>query len=111
MLPSACRNSLKRTAPSRETYRIETVHRRSSRSVTRRTCSGSGGQLRQRMRRLRLERELEHLVQAHDRMEAHLLAHVLRDVVQVGAVALREDDVRETGGVGGQRLLLQAADR
>jgi hypothetical protein len=45
------------------------------------------------MRRVRLQRELEHLAQAHHRVEAHLVADVFGDVVEVGAVPLRDDYV------------------
>src|SRR5207245_1540232 len=94
--PSTWRNSLNRRAPSWEAQRIETVQRRSRRSAARRISSGSGVHLRQRMRGARLERELEHLVEAHHRVEAHLPPHVLRNVVEVGPVALPDDDVRHT---------------
>ena len=43
--------------------------------------------------RLGLERQLEHLADRHDRVEAHLLAHVLGDVVEVRPVALGQDHV------------------
>ena len=39
------------------------------------------------------------------------VAHRLGHVVEVGAVAGREDDLGEPGPVGGQHLLLHAADR
>ena len=39
------------------------------------------------------------------------LAHVGRDVVQVAAVALGQDDLGDAGRVGGEHLLLEAADR
>ena len=44
-------------------------------------------------------------------MERHRLADVRRDVVEVGAVPLGEDDVGQAGRVRGEHLLLQAADR
>jgi len=44
-------------------------------------------------------------------MEAELLAHLLRHVVQVGPVALRQDHVGEPGGVRREHLLLEPADR
>src|SRR5579862_2508210 len=110
--PSTCRNSLKRTAPSYEAQRIETVQRRSRRSAARRISSGSGAHLRQRMcGRLRLEREREHLAEAHHRVERHLVTDIGGDVVEVGAVALRDDDVGQPRCVRGERLLLQPADR
>src|SRR3954454_3603040 len=87
---TACLNSLNLTAPELDAHRIVMAWRRSRRSAARRTSSGTGLQLRQRTvrRRLRLERQVEYLVHGHDRVERHLLADVLGDVVQVAAVAL-----------------------
>ena len=64
-----------------------------------------------RGRARRLERDVEHLADGHDRVEGHLLADVRGHVVEVAAVALGEDHVGEARGVGGEHLLLQAADR
>ena len=47
--PSDCMNSPNRTAPACEAQITDTVQRRSRRSAARRTSSGSGSQLRQRM--------------------------------------------------------------
>ena len=58
-----------------------------------------------------LQRQLEHLFDAHDRVEGHLLADVLGHVVEVAAVALGDDHVGQPGRVGGEHLLLQPADR
>ena len=44
-------------------------------------------------------------------MEAHLVADAFGDVVEIGAVPLRDDHVGQPCGVRGERLLLQAADR
>ena len=44
-------------------------------------------------------------------MERERVADVGRDVVEVGAVALGDDHLGEAGGVRGEHLLLQAADR
>src|SRR5918999_4998875 len=104
--PTAWRNSLYLTAPSWAAQRIESNQRRSRRLAAWRTSSGTGAHFRQRgtcrslgrertLSRLGLERQLEHLTERHDRMEAHLLTHVLRHVVQVGPVPLRQDHVGE----------------
>src|SRR5918999_2770344 len=61
--------------------------------------------------RLRLQREVEHLADRHDRVERHRLADVLGDVGEVASVALRQDHVGEPGRVGGEHLLLEPADR
>src|SRR6185503_2469298 len=58
-----------------------------------------------------LEREPEHLVDRHHRMERNLLAHVFGDVLEVGAVSLRDDDVGDACRMRGEHLLLEAADR
>ena len=44
-------------------------------------------------------------------MERELVADLRRDVVEVGAVALREDHVGEPGRVRREHLLLEPADR
>ena len=59
----------------------------------------------------RFECDVEHLVDRHDGVERHRVAHILGNVIQVGAVALGEDHVGQTRGVRGKHLLLQAADR
>ena len=61
--------------------------------------------------RLRLQRQVEHLVDRHHRVEGHRVADLLRHVVEVAAVALGQDHVGEPGRVGGQHLLLEPADR
>ena len=53
----------------------------------------------------------EHLAERHHRMERQLLPHIRGNVVQVGAVSLRQDHVTETRCVRGEHLLLQPADR
>src|SRR5690242_72620 len=93
---------------------METAYRRSRRSAARRTSSGIGAAVLQRhteLHRLLLERELQDLVDPDDRVERDLVADVLGDVLEVGAVALRDDDVREPCRMGGEHLLLQATDR
>src|SRR4051794_7499149 len=70
---------------------------------------GSGGEPLAAARRL--ERDVEHLADGHDRVEGHLLADVRGHVVEVAAVALGEDHVGQSGRVRGEHLLLQAADR
>ena len=44
-------------------------------------------------------------------VEGHLLAHPLGHVVEIGAVALGQDDLGQAHPVGGEHLLLDAADR
>ena len=44
-------------------------------------------------------------------MERHRLAHVRRDVVEVGAVPLGDDHIGQPRGVRGEHLLLEPADR
>src|ERR1035437_4135487 len=92
----------------------EITRRRSSRSAARRSSSGTGAQSGGLSGRLLmdfplLQCQLQDLGYRADRMEAHLAAHVLRQVLEIGLVALREDDVGQAGGVRGQHLLLQAA--
>src|SRR5213592_3016418 len=76
--PTASANSLKRSAPLTAANRIDSSHRR----------SGTGSHLRQRDIAGGLERAIEHLVDGHDRVERHLLAHLFGDVVEVAAIAL-----------------------
>src|SRR6266566_4029534 len=59
----------------------------------------------------RLEREPQHFLDSPGKVERHLLADALGDVVEVLLVALREDDLLQAHPVGGQHLLLDAADR
>ena len=40
-----------------------------------------------------------------------LVAHLGRHIVQIGLIALRHDHLGQAGGVSGQHLLLQAANR
>src|SRR3954470_11091216 len=61
--------------------------------------------------RCRLESQLQNFADRHDRMEAHLLAHVIGQLVQVGPVPLRQDHVGQAGRVSGEDLLLEATDR
>src|SRR5579864_6419983 len=74
---------------------------------TLRMGSGGGGLLSGR----RFERPLEDLGDVVGEMELHLVAHLGRDVVQVGTVAGGEDDLGQPRSVGGQDLLLDPADR
>src|SRR6266540_315880 len=62
-------------------------------------------------RLIRGERQVEHLPDLVRQVEGHLVAHRLWHVVEVAAVAARQDDLLEAGPVGGQHLLLDAADR
>ena len=57
------------------------------------------------------ERRVEHLADAHDRVERHRLADVGGDVVEVAAVALGQDHLGDAGRVRGEHLLLEPADR
>ena len=59
----------------------------------------------------RLKRQFKHLVDRHHGVEVHLLADLFGNVVKVAAVAFRQDHVGQPGGMGGERLLLQSADR
>src|SRR3954451_2558056 len=59
----------------------------------------------------RLECEVENLADGHDRVELHLLTYILGQIVQVGAVPLGQDHVRQPGRVRGEHLLLEPADR
>src|ERR1700760_933103 len=70
----------------------------------------AGKGLRRRRVRRRLQRHVEHLVDGHRDVERHLVADLLRHVVQVAPVALRQDHVGQTRRVGGEDLLLEAAD-
>src|SRR6266496_3892013 len=70
-----------------------------------------GSRLRDHRERVRLQREREDLVHRLHRVELHVLTHVQRHLVQVGFVALGENDRRQAGGVRGEHLLLQTADR
>src|SRR5438876_8472276 len=92
---------------------VPSVQRRSSRSAAARTSAGTGRQLRHRgdTRSLGLESQVQHLADAHDRMELHLLANLLGNLLEVGSVPLGQDDLAEARGVRGQDLLLEAADR
>src|SRR5216683_2596910 len=58
----------------------------------------------------RLEREPQHFLDSPGKVERHLLADALGDVVEVLLVALREDDLFQAHPVGGQHLLLDASD-
>src|SRR5437899_647391 len=57
------------------------------------------------------EREPQHFLDPPGKVECHLLADALGDVVQVLLVALREDDLLQSHPVGGQHLLLDTTDR
>src|SRR5947208_721918 len=57
-----------------------------------------------------LERDLEHVLDLARQVERHRVAHAFGHVVQVLLVALREDDLLQAHAVGGQHLLLDAAD-
>src|SRR4051794_32581031 len=80
-------------------------------------CGGPLARHRSRPRspgsaRLRpLERHVEHLVDALDEGEPHLLEEALGEVLDVGLVQLRGDYVRHAGALRGERLLLQPTDR
>src|SRR5437899_4050488 len=74
------------------------------------TSTFSSGGLYLRDARL-FERELQHFLDPAGQVECHLVAHALGDVVEVLLVALREDDLLQAHPVGGQHLLLDAADR
>src|SRR3954453_16686398 len=58
-----------------------------------------------------LEGEVEDLADRHDRVERHLLTYILGQIVQIWAVALRQDHVGEPGGMRREHLLLEPADR
>src|SRR4051812_23522384 len=59
----------------------------------------------------RLECELQHLADRHHRVEVHLLTNILRQIVEIGAVPFGQDHIGQAGGVCGEDLLLEAADR
>src|SRR5262245_55437145 len=63
-----------------------------------------------RNRRL-LESDAQHVAHVVDEMERHLLTHRLGHVVEIGPVACRQHHFGEPGAMGGQHLLLHAADR
>src|SRR5829696_5931534 len=71
---------------------------------------GASGDLGGLLRALRHQCVLEDLVDLAGQVEGHLLPDRLGDVLQVGAVALGDDDLLEAGPVGGQDLLLDPAD-
>src|SRR2546430_9503382 len=102
MPSSVCLNSLKRTAPaSAAAQRIARAQRRPRRSAARATSSGSGRHWLHRMKtrarlRPRLEGEIEHFAERHHWVEPHGIADVLRDVVEVGAVPLGDDQDRKS---------------
>src|SRR5271165_2561827 len=75
---TASANSLKRRAPVRAAYRIESCQRRSRRSAVARTSNGTGSHLRE-MRDIacRLQGAVEDLLDGHHRVEGHLLADLL----------------------------------
>src|SRR6266496_3719385 len=54
-------------------------------------------------RLIRGERQVEHLPDLVRQVEGHLVAHRLWHVVEVAAVAARQDDLLEAGPVGGDR--------
>src|SRR5215211_2677498 len=58
-----------------------------------------------------IERGGEDLGDLPDPDELHPLAQVLREVLEVGLVASRGQHALDAGALGGERLLLQAADR
>src|SRR5438876_8481555 len=91
---------------------IESCQRRSRRSAIWRTSWGTGSHLRE-MRDIAsgLQRPVQYLLDGHHRVEGHLATYLLGNLVQVAAVALRQDHVGQTGGMRRQRLLLEAADR
>src|ERR1700676_4590712 len=112
MPATAAANSLKRSAPVISAYRIESCQRRSRRSAVWRTSSGTGSHLGD-LRDIAggLQCAVEDLLDGHHRMEGHLLADLLGNVVQVAAVALGQDHVGQACCMSGERLLLEPADR
>ena len=67
------------------------------------------GLWRQRRRRV-LEGGDEHLVHLSDEDELEAVPDLRRDLLQIGLVALGQDHPLDAGAVGGQHLLLDAAD-
>src|ERR1700722_1945743 len=102
---------------------IDNCQRRSRRSAAWRTSKGTGWHLRAGRdipgtssgdlsdRGYRLQGHIEYFVNAHYRVEAHLLSNLLGDVVEIATVSLRQDHVREPRRMGGKHLLLESADR
>ena len=70
----------------------------------RRTSSGIGSGRLQRTLGRWLEREFEHLVDAEDRVEGHAVPNICWNVLEVCAVALRKDDLGQSGGVSRKNL-------
>ena len=58
-----------------------------------------------------LQRDFEHLSDLRDELEVEVLAQVLGDLVDVLLVASGRDHHPDPTALGGQRLLLEAADR
>ena len=58
-----------------------------------------------------IERRIEHLLDLSRPDELEVVAQVLGDVLEIRLIAARCDHARDPGPLGGQRLLLQPADR
>ena len=54
---------------------------------------------------------IEHVRQVLGEGDGHVVAHALRQLDEVGFVVLGQHHVAQAGAVGGQYLLLDAADR
>src|ERR1044072_4537172 len=57
------------------------------------------------------ECDLEHLLQRLHRMEVEYVPHFIRHVLDVGLIALRQDDGLDPSAMGAEDLLLQSTDR
>src|SRR6476661_6292407 len=57
------------------------------------------------------EGDLEHLAERLYRIERELVAHLVRNVLEVRLVRLRDDHVLDAGTMRAEHLLLHAADR
>ncbi len=57
------------------------------------------------------ERDGEHLIEGFHQVELELAAHLLRDVLDVRLVLLRQNDLGDAGAAGAEDFLLDAADR
>src|SRR5581483_3910939 len=66
--------------------------------------------LRRRWDGRSLKRVLQHLVDRHREVEAHRLAHFLRHIIEIAAVALGQDHRGQSRGVSCEHLLLDPAD-
>src|SRR5262245_39273545 len=60
--------------------------------------------------RRRQQRDLKHLVECCHAMERQQLAHILRNVLEIRLVFLRQNDVSDPGAVSAEHFLLHTTD-